>query len=283
MMKDIILNNGISMPIMGLGTFLLSSDEAESAVITALKNGYRLIDTANVYVNEKAVGRGIKKSGVLRQEIFLETKLWPVFYEDDHAIDKTLKRLDVDYIDLTILHQPAGNYLAGYQQLEKAYKEGKLKAIGISNFNIEEIQEILENCEILPALIQVEAHPYYPQEKLRAFLAKNKIALQAWYPLGGRDNKALLQEEVILQLAQKYQKSPAQIILRWHVQQDIIVIPGSKTPAHIQENIDIFDFALTKDEMLKIAAINKNEPFYHRDEETLKRFASWYPDVEGQK
>ena len=282
-MDYITLNNGVDMPILGLGTFLLSSDDAENAVISALKNGYELIDTANAYVNEKAVGRGMKKSGIPRDKIFLETKLWPVYYEDDHAIDETLKRLDTDYIDLMILHQPSGNYIAGYRQLEKAYKEGKLRAIGISNFNKKEIQEILDNCEIVPALIQVEVHPYYPQTGLREFLAKEKIEIQAWYPLGGRDNKAILKEKVIEELALKYNKSPAQIILRWHTQMNIIVIPGSKTESHIKENIDIFDFTLTKEDMIKIASIDKNQPFYGRDEEALKRFAIWRPDVDGQR
>lgn len=282
-MNYITLNNGVNMPIIGLGTFLLSPDDAENAVRSALKNGYELIDTANAYINEKAVGRGMKKSGIPRDKIFLETKLWPVFYEDDHAIDGTLKRLDTDYIDLMILHQPSGNYIAGYRQLEKAYKEGKVRAIGISNFNIKEIQEILDNCEVIPALIQVEAHPYYPQTELREFIAKEKIAIQAWYPLGGRDNKEILKEKVIEELAKKYQKSSAQIILRWHTQMNIIVIPGSKTESHIKENIDIFDFTLTEEDMMKIASIDKNQPFYGRDEEALKRFATWRPDVDGQK
>lgn len=282
-MNYITLNNGINMPIIGLGTFLLSTDDAENAVVSALKNGYELIDTANVYVNEKAVGRGIKKSGVSRDKIFLETKLWPVFYEDDNAIDETLKRLDTDYIDLMILHQPAGNYLTGYKQLEKAYKDGKLKSIGISNFNISEINEILNNCDVVPALIQVEAHPYYPQTELREFLSKEKIAMQAWYPLGGRDNKTILNEKVIEELSKKYQKSPAQIILRWHTHMNIIAIPGSKTESHIKENINIFDFTLTDEDMKKIASIDKNQPFYVRSEETLKQFATWCPDVKGQK
>lgn len=282
-MNYITLNNGISMPVIGLGTFLLSPDDAEVAVTSALRNGYELIDTANAYVNEKAVGRGMKKSGVPRDKIFLETKLWPVFYENDNAIDETLKRLDTDYIDLMILHQPSSNYLAGYRQLEKAYKEGKLKAIGISNFNISEIQEILNNCEVIPSLIQVEAHPYYPQTELRKFLDKEKIAIQSWYPLGGRDNKEILKEKVIEDLSHKYQKSPAQIILKWHTQMNTIVIPGSKTESHIRENIDVFDFSLTEEDMMKIEGINKNQPFYGRDEEALKRFATWRPDVENQK
>ena len=194
-MEYIELNNGIKMPMLGLGTYLLTPDEAENSVEVALKNGYKLIDTANAYVNEKAVGRGIKKSEIDRSEIFLETKLWPSFYEDDDAIEKTLKRLDTDYIDLMILHQPAGNYIEGYKKLEKAYKEGKLKSIGISNFNEEEIQEILDKCEVKPELIQVESHPYFPRIELNKYLKKHNIALQSWYPLGGRGNNSIMIEK----------------------------------------------------------------------------------------
>lgn len=208
-METIKLNNGVQMPVLGLGTYLLTPAEAEKSVITAIKNGYTLIDTANAYVNEKAVGRGIKASGKARNEIFLETKLWPAFYEDDAQIDKTLARLDTDYIDLMILHQPAGNFIAGYRQLEKAYKEGKLKAIGVSNFKIDELSKLLEVCEIKPMINQVEAHPYYPQTELRKFMDKNDIAIQAWYPLGGRGNSSIINENVIKELAQKYAKTPA--------------------------------------------------------------------------
>ena len=148
------LNNGVEMPVAGIGTFMLSPDEAENSVLSALQGGYRLIDTANAYVNEKAVGRAIKKSGVAREEIFLETKLWPSFYEMEDAVEKTLERLDMEYIDLLLIHQPAGNYIAGYRLMEKAYKEGKVKAIGLSNFTIDQIQEILDICEVKPAILQ---------------------------------------------------------------------------------------------------------------------------------
>ena len=282
-MEYIELNNGIKMPMLGLGTYLLTPDEAENSVEVALKNGYKLIDTANAYVNEKAVGRGIKKSEIDRSEIFLETKLWPSFYEDDDAIEKTLKRLDTDYIDLMILHQPAGNYIEGYKKLEKAYKEGKLKSIGISNFNEEEIQEILDKCEVKPALIQVESHPYFPRIELNKYLKKHNIVLQSWYPLGGRGNNSIMSEKIIESLAQKYNKSNAQIILRWHIQMGYIVIPGARSENHIKENINIFDFKLTNEEMAEISKLNKNEPFYVRTDEALKRFASWVPDVENQK
>ena len=282
-MEKIKLNNGIKMPILGIGTYLLTPDEAENSVYIALKNGYRLIDTANAYVNEKAVGRGIKKSGIKREEIFLETKLWPCFYEDDTAVDKTLERLDTDYIDLMILHQPAGNYIEGYRKLEKAYKQGKLKAIGISNFNEKEIQEILDKCEVRPTLIQAETHPYYTRRKFNEFLRKNDIVLQSWYPLGGKGNTTMINEEIFTELAKKYNKTNAQIILRWHTQMGYIVIPGSKSEEHIKQNIDIFDFKLTDEEMNKIDTLDKNTPFYIRTDEALAGFAKWHPDVEGQK
>lgn len=210
-MEYAVLNNGVKMPMAGIGTFLLTPDEAESAVEHALKDGYRLIDTANAYVNEKAVGRAIKKSGVDRGEIFLETKLWPSFYEQEDAVEKTLERLDTDYIDLLLIHQPAGNYTAGYRLMEKAYKEGKVKAIGLSNFNEEQIQEILDMCEVKPAVLQTEVHPYDQEKKLKEFLEKSDIVIQAWYPLGHGD-AALLQEPVFAKLGEKYKKSPAQII-----------------------------------------------------------------------
>lgn len=278
-MEYITLNNGVKMPVLGLGTYLLEPREAENSVKWALTNGYELIDTANAYQNEIAVGRAIKESSKNRENIFLETKLWPCFYEDDEAIDNTLKRLDTDYIDLMILHQPAGNYIAGYKQLEKAYKQGKLKAIGISNFNENEIQEVLDKCEIKPTLIQVEAHPYYAQKDLRKILVKNNIVLQSWYPLGGRGNHSILEEPIIVELSKKYHKSSAQIILRWHIQMGFIVIPGSKSEGHIQDNINVFDFVLTDEEMNKINQLEKGTPFYGRKQENIDRYASWVPNV----
>ena len=160
-MEYATLNNGIKMPMAGIGTFLLTPDEAEASVLSALQCGYRLIDTANAYVNEKAVGRAMRKSGISRDEIFLETKLWPSFYEQPDAVDKTLARLDTPYIDLLLIHQPAGNYVAGYRQMEKAYKEGKVRAIGLSNFKKEQIEEILSLCEVKPTILQTELHPYH--------------------------------------------------------------------------------------------------------------------------
>lgn len=282
-MQYITFNNDVKIPQVGLGTYLLAPDDAQAAVTYALDGGYELIDTANAYVNERAVGRGMSDSGRAREEIFLETKLWPCFYESDTAVDETLERLGTDYIDLMILHQPAGNYLAGYAKLEAAYKAGKLRSIGISNFNKAEIENLLAHCEITPALIQVECHPYFPQTELKELLDKHNIALQSWYPLGGRDNKSILEKPVVSELAEKHGKTAAQIIMRWHVQQGNIVIPGSKTPSHIDDNIDIFDFELSDEDMAAMATLDQGKPFYERTPDKIAYYATWHPDVEGQK
>ena len=282
-MEYITLNNQVKMPILGLGTFMLEPDDAQAAVVRALANGYELIDTANAYVNEKAVGRGMKASGKAREEVFLETKLWPYFYESDTAVDETLERLGTDYIDLMILHQPAGDFISGYRKLEAAYKAGKLRAIGVSNFNEAEISQVIEQCDVMPAIVQMECHPYFPRTDMKPFLAERGIAVQSWYPLGGRGNTVILDEPVIAELAAKYGKTPAQVIMRWQVQEGNVVIPGSKTPAHIAENIDVFDFELTDTEMAQISALDKGKPFYVRTDEALAGFAAWHPDVEGQK
>ena len=280
-MEKLKLNNGIEMPNFGLGTYLIAPKDAEITVREGLKMGYRLIDTANAYVNERAVGRGIKESGVDRKDIFLSTKLWITEYENENAVDETLERLGLDYIDLLFIHQPGGNYMAGYKQLEKAYKEGKIKSIGISNFEGKYIEEILQKCEIKPQVIQVEAHPYFTQDELRKTLDKENIKLMSWYPLGHGDT-SLMNEEVFKKLGKKYHKTPAQIILRWHTQMGFIVIPGTKNVDHVRENFDIFDFKLTDEDMKEIAKINKNERYYTRTDEMLKQFATWQPEYEKE-
>lgn len=281
-MEYVTLNNGVKMPMAGIGTFLLSPDEAEASVLSALQCGYRLIDTANAYVNEKAVGRAMKRSGLNREEIFLETKLWPSFYEQDDAVDKTLTRLDTDYIDLLLIHQPAGNYIAGYRQMEKAYKEGKVRAIGLSNFNESQIREILEICEVRPSVLQTEVHPYSQEKALKQFLAQEGMVIQAWYPLGHGD-KALINEPLFTELAQKYGKSNVQIILRWHIQDGNIVIPGSKNAEHIRDNFDLFDFSLSDEEMAKIAAMDQKKRYYTSTPEMLDRYVQMVPPVDEQK
>ena len=195
---------------------------------------------------------------------------------------KTLARLNTTYIDLLLIHQPAGYCIAGYQQMEKAYKEDKVRAIGLSNFNKEQIEEILSLCEVRPTVLQTELHPYHQEPELKAFLKENGIVPQAWYPLG-HGGKALLQEPLFAQVGQKYSKSPAQIILRWHIQSGNIVIPGSKNPEHIMTNFDLFDFDLTGEEMQKIAALNKNVRYYTSTPELLKKYAEMVPPVDEQK
>ena len=278
-MNEITLNNNLKCPVIGIGTFMLSPAEAQSSVREALKMGYRLVDTANAYVNERAVGRGIKESGVARSEVYLSTKLWPSEYENPNAVDETLERLGVDYVDLLYIHQPAGNWLAGYRALEKAYKEGKAKAIGISNFEGKYIAGLEQKWEIAPQFIQVEAHPYYTQSELRKTLDKYGIRLMSWYPLGHGD-RSLIEEPVFKQLGEKYGKTSAQVILRWHTQMGFVVIPGSKNVAHIKDNLDILDFELTADEMKEIAKLDKGVRYYNRTDEQLVQFAAWTPEFE---
>ncbi len=278
-MEYITMNNGIKCPVVGIGTFMLSPADAENSVREALKMEYSLVDTANAYVNERAVGRGIKASGAAREDVFLSTKLWPSEYENDNAVDETLERLGVDYVDLLYIHQLAGNWLAGYRQLEKAYKEGKARAIGISNFEGKYIEELKIRWEVVPQFIQVEAHPYYTQQELRKTLDEYGIRLMSWYPLGHGD-KALINEPVFAELGKKYGKSPAQVILRWHTQMGFAVIPGSRNVGHIRDNLNILDFALADDEMARIAKLDKGVRYYHRTDEQLVQFAGWRPSFE---
>ena len=278
-MEYIVLNNGVKCPVVGIGTFMLTPAEAENSVREALKMGYSLVDTANAYVNERAVGRGMKESGVERGDIFLSTKLWPSEYENENAVDETLERLGVDYVDLLYIHQPAGNWLASYRQLEKACKEGKARAIGISNFEGKYIAELEKEWEIAPQFIQVEAHPYYAQNELRQTLDKYGIKLMSWYPLGHGD-RSLIEEPVFRKLGEKYGKSSAQVILRWHTQMGFVVIPSSRNVDHIRDNLDIMDFTLTDDEMAEIAKLNKGVRYYTRTDEALVGFAAWQPQYE---
>ncbi|MBE7003707.1 MAG: aldo/keto reductase [Ruminococcaceae bacterium] len=281
-MEYITLNNGTKAPLCGIGTFLMQPAEAEQAVYDALSNGYRMIDTANAYMNERAVGRGMKRSGVKREDIYLITKLWPSVYADaDKAIDETLSRLGTDYVDLLFLHQPVGDYVGAYKAMERAAKAGKVRSLGLSNFPEDKIKEVVAAMEIKPAFVQVEAHPYYPQTALKAYLKPMGTAVMAWYPLGHGD-KSLVNEDVFTKLAQKYGKSNAQVILRWHTQVGDVVIPGSKNVDHIRDNINIFDFTLTDDELAAIAKVDQGKRYYTASEEALQGYLQFAPDFNEQ-
>lgn len=282
-MEYLELNNGVKMPVEGLGTFLMSPAEAEAASLAALEAGYEHIDTANAYMNEKAVGRAIAKSGVERDKLFVSTKLWPSVYEaGDAAVDGTLVRLGLDYVDMLILHQPVGNYLAAWRTMEKAYKEGKVRALGLSNFPQDKIAEVIEHAEIKPQLVTVECHPYFSQAELREYLSAYGIVIEAWYPLGHGD-AALQAEPVFAKLGEKYGKTPAQVILRWHTQMGTSIIPGSRNPAHIADNADIFDFRLTDEEMFEIAKLDGTKKYYEATEEALAGYAAMKPDFDAQE
>ena len=279
MKNTLTLNNGIECPAVGIGTFMLSPADAENSVREALKMGYRLVDTAAAYQNERACGRGIRASGVPRENVFLSTKLWPSDYANPNAVDETLERLGTDYVDLLFLHQPAGDWLAGYRQLEKALRDGKARSIGISNFEGRYIEELERKWEAVPQFVQVEAHPYFPQRELRKTLDRLDIRLMSWYPLGHGD-KALLAEPAVADIARRLGRTPAQVILRWHVQTGFAVIPGSRNVDHIRDNLAILDFALTDADMASIAALDKGVRYYNRTDEQLVQFAAWHPAYE---
>ena len=278
-MEYVTLNNGNKCPVIGLGTFMISPADAEVSVREALKMGYECVDTANVYCNERAVGRGIKACGVQREKPFVSTKLWATEYENENAVDETLERLGLDYVDLLYIHQPAGNWLSGYRLLERAYRDGKAKAIGISNFEGKYLDELCTKWEIVPQFMQAEAHPYFTQRELMGQLDKYGIKLMSWYPLGHGD-KSLINEPIFTRLGAKYGKTPAQIILRWHTQMGFVVIPGSKNVDHIRDNLDILDFMLTDAEMKEIGELNKDKRYYIRTDEALAGFASRLPEYE---
>jgi diketogulonate reductase-like aldo/keto reductase len=278
-MEYITLSNGVKAPVLGIGTFMISPEDTENAVYEALKTGYRMIDTANAYLNEEAVGKGLRRAmdeGIVRrEEVILSTKLWPTLYEKDGAVEDTLRRLGVDYVDLLFIHQPAGNFLAGYRQIEKAYQEGKAKSLGISNMHGEKLERLLAAAEIKPHVIQLEVHPYCTEREIMEGLAGYGTRLMGWYPLGHGD-PGLLKEPVFVRLAEKYHKSPAQIVLRWHTQKGFLTIPGSRNPDHIRANFDLFDFALTDEEMAEIARLDGTKKYYHADAAAEEKYASMH-------
>lgn len=277
------LNDGSRIPAAGIGTYLLKPAEAEASVTVALSAGIRLIDTANIYLNEKAVGRAVRASGIPREDIYISTKLWPSIYDDaDRAIDRTLRRLGTDYIDMLFLHQPSADYRGAYKAMERAVRDGRVRSLGLSNFTEENVREILAIADVMPAMVQVEAHPYYPQRALKEFLAPHGIRLMSWYPLGHGDS-ALMSEPAVTAVARRTGKTAAQALLRWHVDAGNVVIPGSKNAAHVRENADIFDFRLTEEEMEAITALDKNERYYHQTAELLANYPKLAPDFDAQE
>lgn len=255
------LSSGYDMPIVGLGTYSLTGDVCVNSVKTAISLGFRKIDTAHMYGNEVEVGRGVRESGVPREEIFVATKLYPNQYADpEAAIEECLRKLDIGYIDLMLLHHPGADDVKAYKAMEKYVKAGKIRSLGVSCYYIKEIDDFLPKVEIKPVLVQNEIHPYYQDTEVVNHIHNLGIAVEAWYPLGGRGHQAeLLSDPVLVEIARSHGKSVAQVILRWDLQRGVVVIPGSSNPAHIRENISIFDFTLTDAEMSRIAALHRNE------------------------
>lgn len=259
--KTVILNSGYEMPIVGLGTYSLSDEVCVNSVLESLKAGGRLIDTAYMYHNEESVGQGIRKSGVPREEVFITTKLYPnQFANAENAINEALEKLDMEYIDLMLLHHPGDYDVEAYKAMEKAVEEGKIRSIGLSNWYVEELDEFLPQITITPAVVQNEIHPYYQENDVIPYIQEKGIVVEGWYPFGGRGHTAdLLNNKTISEIALAHSKSSAQVILRWNLQKGVVVIPGSSNPKHIKENLDVFGFTLTDEEMESINVLDRGE------------------------
>ena len=278
----ITLNDGNKIPQFGLGVYQVPEGEATiNAVKTALEMGVRHIDTAHAYQNERSVGKAVNESGISRGEVWITTKLWPSEYGEgktSDAIDKMLERLDTDYIDLLLLHQQFGDYIGAYKDMQKAVKDGRVKSIGLSNFESERLEEVLAMAEIPPSVLQVECHPYYQQNELKKRIEKFGTVIESWYPIGHGD-KNLINEPLFTKLGQKYGKTNVQIILRWHIQEGTIVFPRSTNPVHIKENFEIFDFELTEEEMNEIRKLDSGKRFFNMTlEQQEQTLGSWKPE-----
>ncbi len=278
-MEKVTLNNGLKMPIAGFGVFQMTNlEECERSVVDAIEVGYRLIDTAASYMNEEAVGRGIKKSGIPREELFITTKLWiqDANYEGaKRAFDHSLKRLGLNYLDLYLIHQPYGDVYGAWRAMEELYQEGKVKAIGVSNFQPDRIIDFILHNKVVPAVNQIETNPFNQQIETQKFLQENKVQIEAWAPFAeGRNN--IFQNEVLTTIAAKYNKSVAQVILCWLVQRDVVVLSKSVKKERIAENFNIFDFELSQEDTEAIKTLDtKTSSFFdHRDPEQIKRLSS---------
>ena len=277
----VTLNDKTKIPQFGLGVYMVpEGDQTVNAVLDALKMGVRHIDTAHAYQNERSVGKAVKLSGIPREEIWITTKLWPSEYGEGKtaaAIEKMLERLDTEYIDLLLLHQQFGDYLGAWKDMEKAVRDGKVKSIGISNFESERLEEICEAATIKPSVLQVECHPYYQQNTLKERLAPYGTVIESWYPIGHGD-KRLINEPVFSKLAEKYGKSNVQIILRWHIQEGNIVFPKTTNPQHMKDNFNIFEFELTEDVMNEIRSLDSGKRFFNMTlEQQEANLGTWKP------
>lgn len=259
--KTVKLNSGYEMPLNGIGTYSLTGETCYNSITSALNSGVRLIDTAYFYGNEEEIGRALKDSDVPREEIFIITKIYPNQFDDpESAIEMAFEKLDVDYIDMMLLHHPGTNDVKAYKAMEKYVEEGKIRSIGLSNWYVKELEEFLPQVTITPALVQNEIHPYYQENDVITYIQSLGIVVQGWYPFGGRGyTKDLLNNEVLLEIAKNHNVSVAQVILRWNLQRGVVVIPGSSNSSHIKENTEIYHFELTDDEMNKIKELDRNE------------------------
>lgn len=259
--KTVTLNSGYEIPLNGLGTYSLKDEICVQSVSSALASGVRLIDTAHAYDNEEAIGKAIKASGVPRENLFITTKLYPDQFSDpEAAIEEALGKLDVDYIDLLLLHHPGVDDVKAYKAMESYVEMGKIRSIGLSNWYVEELETFLPQVSITPAVVQNEIHPYYQENEVIPFIQEKDIVVEGWYPFGGRGHiKELLDDEVINEIAENHKVTSAQIILRWNLQKSVVVIPGSSNPDHIKENTEIYHFELSKSEMERINALNRDE------------------------
>jgi diketogulonate reductase-like aldo/keto reductase len=274
-MQKVILNNGVEMPILGFGVFQIpDANECEQSVYDAIMAGYRLIDTAASYLNEEAVGRAIKRSSVAREDLFITTKLWvqDAGYErTKKAFEKSLERLQLDYLDLYLIHQPFGDVYGSWRAMEELYREGKVRAIGVSNFQADRLIDLIIHNEVVPAVNQVETHPFNQQIESAKFMKENNVQIQSWAPFAeGKNN--LFQNEVLVSIAEKYNKSVAQVVLRWLTQREVVVIPKSVRKERIIENFNIFDFELSQEDIESITTLDTKQSlfFSHRDPEMVK-------------
>ncbi|ULO04888.1 aldo/keto reductase [Paenibacillus sp. 19GGS1-52] len=283
-MQNVILNNGVEMPVLGFGVFQIADQsQCEQSVYDAITSGYRLIDTAASYLNEEAVGRAVKRSGVARDELFITTKLWvqDTGYErTKKAFENSLKRLQLDYLDLYLIHQPYGDVFASWRAMEELYREGKVRAIGVSNFHMDRLIDLIIHNEVVPAVNQVETHPFNQQIESAAFMKENKVQIESWAPFAeGKNN--LFQNELLGSIAEKYNRSVAQVVLRWLTQREVVVIPKSVRLERMIENFSIFDFEISQEDMKSITTLDTNQSlfFSHRDPEMVKRLSNRKLDI----